>query len=391
LLALAGLGWLLWQPLQGQAAPAQPVAPTPGVSAIIVTTLEDEDNTDGDCSLREALSAANFDQARDACPAGSGKDTIDFRGFITTRDVVTISLGSPLVISTSLDILGPGADQLQISGGGVTQILQIGPLAVVSIQDLSLVSGYSDMQDGGAIDNQGTLGVLRVLFSGNQALGNGGAIASGSLLAVSNSTFYDNQASLNGGGIYNIDGQAVVQNSTFVANRASTGTFNNYGGGAICSMSEDDPAELVLSHSTLSANSAHLGGGLSNFDGTLTVHHTILDGNTVDATGEGPNCYSSELPAGDYNLESGTDCAFSGTGNLQSAQAGLYSLGMYGGALPTQTLAPWSQAREAGDPAFAPPPLYDQRGAPFKRVIGARIDIGAIEGWYWLFTPLLVE
>jgi CSLREA domain-containing protein len=36
-----------------------------------VTTTEDELNSDGDCSLREAIQAANTDSAVDACAAGS--------------------------------------------------------------------------------------------------------------------------------------------------------------------------------------------------------------------------------------------------------------------------------------------------------------------------------
>jgi CSLREA domain-containing protein len=37
---------------------------------IQVTTFEDELNSDNDCSLREAIQAANFDMPVDACPAG---------------------------------------------------------------------------------------------------------------------------------------------------------------------------------------------------------------------------------------------------------------------------------------------------------------------------------
>ena len=42
---------------------------------ITVTTTDDELNADGDCSLREAIQAANTDAAVDACAAGSGPDT----------------------------------------------------------------------------------------------------------------------------------------------------------------------------------------------------------------------------------------------------------------------------------------------------------------------------
>jgi hypothetical protein len=45
----------------------------------------------------------------------------------------------------------------------------------------------------------------------------------------------------------------------------------------------------------------------------------------------------------------------------------------------THALVAGSPAINAGDPNFAPPPEFDQRGAPFVRVYGGRIDIGAFE------------
>ena len=49
------------------------LAPLPVIS---VTTTDDELNADGDCSLREAIQAANTNQTVDACPTGSGADSI---------------------------------------------------------------------------------------------------------------------------------------------------------------------------------------------------------------------------------------------------------------------------------------------------------------------------
>ncbi len=43
---------------------------------IVVNTTRDELNSDGDCSLREAIEAANRDVAVDACPAGAGADRV---------------------------------------------------------------------------------------------------------------------------------------------------------------------------------------------------------------------------------------------------------------------------------------------------------------------------
>src|SRR5690349_9277777 len=60
--------------------------PTPAfATAISVTTTTDELNSDGDCSLREAIKAANTNLAVDACPAGSNAvtDTITLVSFTT--------------------------------------------------------------------------------------------------------------------------------------------------------------------------------------------------------------------------------------------------------------------------------------------------------------------
>ena len=50
-----------------------------------------------------------------------------------------------------------------------------------------------------------------------------------------------------------------------------------------------------------------------------------------------------------------------------------------GGPTWTHALLPGSPAIDAGDPAFAPPPFYDQRGVGYPRVVNERIDIGAFE------------
>jgi hypothetical protein len=50
-----------------------------------------------------------------------------------------------------------------------------------------------------------------------------------------------------------------------------------------------------------------------------------------------------------------------------------------GGPTSTHALLPGSLAIDAGDPNFTPPPLYDQRGPGFPRVMNGRIDKGSFE------------
>lgn len=50
-------------------------------ATITVNTTDDELNSDGDCSLREAIDAANLNMAVDTCTAGTlGMDTITLLG-----------------------------------------------------------------------------------------------------------------------------------------------------------------------------------------------------------------------------------------------------------------------------------------------------------------------
>jgi hypothetical protein len=50
-----------------------------------------------------------------------------------------------------------------------------------------------------------------------------------------------------------------------------------------------------------------------------------------------------------------------------------------GGPTFTHALLPGSPAIDTGDPNFTPPPLLDQRGLGFDRVVNGRIDTGSFE------------
>ena len=50
-----------------------------------------------------------------------------------------------------------------------------------------------------------------------------------------------------------------------------------------------------------------------------------------------------------------------------------------GGLTLTHEPGPNAPPVQAGDPAFVPPPDFDQRGPGFARVIGGVLDIGAVE------------
>jgi hypothetical protein len=177
------------------------------------------------------------------------RDTIVFA---PSLDGQTITLtGSELDIAKSLNIQGPGAGLLTISGGRSStsrgsRVFLIEPNANVTLSGLTItggegtalwVEGSSPIDNyGGGIYNGGTLTVSGCTVSGNycdpnSASSYGGGIANFGTLTVSNSTVSDNYAteigdvSLNppptneGGGIYNA-GTLTVSNSTISGNFA---------------------------------------------------------------------------------------------------------------------------------------------------------------------------
>jgi len=251
------------------------------------------------------------------------------------------------------------------SGGGIDNN------ATLTVQN-STLSGNS-ARYGGGIRNNGTLTVSNSTLSGNSAVF-GGGIRNGGTLTVSNSTFSSNLAT-SGGGIYNYtNANLTVQNSTFSSNLATNGGgIFNYG-------------TLTVSNSTLSGNSASFGGGIHNrANANLTVLSSIVALQTA-----GGDC-SGALTSGGYNIESGTSCGFTGTGDLQnvsSASLALGALANNGG--PTQT-----RALGFGSVALDHIPVgaleangcgvtvtTDQRGLPRAAGAGAggtACDVGAYE------------
>ena len=81
-----------------------------------------------------------------------------------------------------------------------------------------------------------------------------------------------------GGGILNYEGTLTVTNSTLSGNTANT----NGGGGGI----SNDAGTATVTNSTLSGNTAGGGGGISN-TGTAVVTNSTLSGNTATSNGGG--------------------------------------------------------------------------------------------------------
>jgi parallel beta-helix repeat protein/predicted outer membrane repeat protein len=154
-------------------------------------------------------------------------------------------------INYSLEIDGPGASQLTVSGNHARGIFHAVGLANPGLQ----VSGLT-LRDGN-----------------NVADTRGGAIflAGGSPATVSDTVFTGNTAQ-NGGAIDALNGSLGIQRSTFTGN-TTTGT-----GGAIHSYG----TEGSISDSVISGNGSFAGGGVNAIKGSLGTNGSLLiQGSTV--------------------------------------------------------------------------------------------------------------
>ena len=356
---------------------------------------------DGDaCPLASAIAAANSDAAQGGCAAGSGADLI-----LLTSDVTLTAIDNPTDGGNGLPSI---TSQVTIRGEGETRraivrdpaapsfrLLHVDTGAALALENLSLRNGSVGGHRGGAILSTGTLAITGSTLTGNSALF-GGAISSSSDGALASttlvdSTLADNSAGSVGGGIMvdsGYDGSIAltISGSTLADNSAT-------GGGAIWASTYSE-AQLTLTNSTLSGNSAGSRGGaiytLSYGDLDVKLIHSTLAGNSAVGSGgalynrygevrlqasvighsaSGGNCDGSPPITG--HLDSLADDATCGT--IPATLSGLDPTPAGNGG-PTRThalLAGSSAIDQAGTCGLA----VDQRG--FVR--DAHCDAGAYE------------
>lgn len=218
----------------------------------------------------------------------------------------------------------------------------------------------------------GTMTLVRTTVSGGHTCYGSGAVGNGGNATLANCTVSFNYALYDGGGIKN-SGTLAVTDSTVTSNTAAAGVgggLHNRSGGTI-----------TIDRSTITKNGAGVGGGIYN-TGVVYLGGTIVADNSV-AGSFGPDL-SGHFRSNGYNLIGDTnDATFSGneTGNLYNVDPRLGNLADHGGPTATHGLLAGSPAIDAGPPGAAGC-RPDQRGAP--RADGdcdgvKRCDIGAFE------------
>ncbi len=240
---------------------------------------------------------------------------------------------------------------------------------------------------GGGILIEGNLNFTDGAISNNTNIAGGGGIFALSKVTILNSSITGNNCTdpLSGGGGIVVQGDLVVDNSTIDGNRAGNGGAINLVTGAV---------NASITNSTITANAAFAdlasGGGITMTGAaTLKLGNSIVALNSFEGTvinGTGTNI-SGNVESLGYSII-GTNDGITLTGNTTGNMVGtlaapfdpmLGPLSNSGGNSLTRPPLANSPIIDLGDPNFVSPPDFDQRGVGFPRVLGGRIDIGAIE------------
>ena len=292
---------------------AGPFAPVQAAT-ITVNTTDDELNSDGDCSLREAIQAANTDAAVDACAAGSGDDAITLPAGTYTLALAGAGEDSnatgDLDISSNLTITGAAAATTIIDGGAIDRVLQVNS-GTVTLNSITIQNG-DVAGSGGGIENKGTLTLVASIVTNNTASINAGGIFNnlGKTLTLTNSTVSDNTSTFDGAGIFNQGGTVNLTGSTVSGN-----TGRNGGG-----IKSDNNATLTITESTISGNTAEFGAGINN-DATLNLIRSTISGNTTTVGGGGGIFTNFGTLTLTNSTISGNPAGSSGGGGIYSSQA----------------------------------------------------------------------
>jgi CSLREA domain-containing protein len=384
---------------------------------IEVNTLADELNYpegDGDCSLREALKAANDNIPVDACPAGSPIDTDKI--FLQSGQYI-LALGNPsgipedlgetgdLDIRDSVEIIGDGVANTIVNGNTLDRVFHLVVTGIeVSISKLTVRNGELIGGVGGAgilVGNAMTLNLSHCLITDNDATNTlGGGIDNyAGTVTITDCTIEDNSAE-EGGGIYN-DGTLFIYRSLIHNNLAT-----EQGGG----LKNAEPGGYAeLENVTISWNNCSVGSGIYTnrplYLTNVTLARNLGTGNAIAnnnivtmknsiiaLTLGGSNCSTTGnfISAGN-NLEDGDTCDFDPEGLNDIIDTDPLLLGDqpmdYGGPTFSWALDNGSPAIDAGTNPGCP--SMDQRGKQRPRD-GDGDDIWVCDIGAYEFAPLVI-
>lgn len=221
---------------------------------IVVTDPGDS----GPGTLRQAL--------KDICSGG----TVTFDASLNGRTLVLRS--GPLVVDKNLNLIGPGADQLTVSGGDKSRVLQIQPDSNVTVKGITLRGGRSSDGDSGASDP------FDPVFDREKARGaDGGGILNWGMLTMEACDLTANRTGKGapggdggrGGGIFN-GGALVLNRCRIFGNRTGDGG--------------EESSVGVIPKLVAPGNGGDGGGIFSDIAATLRLEQCLVSTNTTGSS-----------------------------------------------------------------------------------------------------------
>ena len=278
------------------------VTPVYAANYTVTKTADTNDGTcDGDCSLREAITAAN---------AAAGTDAISL-----PAGIYTLTFGSQLPAVTSIIIInGGGAANTFIEANASAntatyRVFEVTTTGGLTLDSLTVRNGRCNGScayiptNGGGILNGGSLIVFNVTFSANSATNSGGGMFNYlSSPILTNVTFSANSADT-GGGMYNYSSSPTLKNVTFNGNSAVS-----WGGG----MYNDNSSSPTLTDVTFSANTATIGGGMYNTNSSPALTKVTFSANGATNYGGGMYNNSSSPTLTDVTFSYNSASSFGG-------------------------------------------------------------------------------
>ncbi|MCY4070336.1 MAG: hypothetical protein OXG60_03485 [Chloroflexi bacterium] len=234
-----------------------------------------------DCSLQDAIAAANNDIATGGCPAGDDADSI-----ILAQDATITLLEDIAAITSDMTIEGNGAT---IDAAEQFRMFDIVEGASLTLNDVILQNARSGGLKGGAtiftVGGSVTINNSVIQFSYAPI---GGAIAAGDAEIILNHSQIKASTAKHGGGAIWIIGEtrAEIIDSTIGGDDAADANSTDWGG----TIDFSDGA-LLVKNSVIANNSADSGGAIKNLKGTVEIiesdisHNAAVEGGAIYSLG----------------------------------------------------------------------------------------------------------
>jgi CSLREA domain-containing protein len=343
-----------------------------GVTFTVTKTTDTLDGAcNADCSLREAVQAANADATADVIVLPAGRFILSLFGATENANAT-----GDLDVARDVTLSGAGAAVTTIATTAGDRVLDVQNAGTdVTLQDLTIADGRPPGEENGGgirheVDGGLTLDrvVVRDNLSTGTAFGDGGGIAKAlGRLTINDSAIVGNGA--NGAGVGG--GMYVTAPTTVVAMTNVTVADNrsNLGGGIF----SNNAIVGTLVNVTVSRNSARVGtGGFDGDPSAFRLRSSVVAGNSTDAAAVS-NCPLGFAPASDGGNVGDSACGFTLATDVGTTDAGLEPL-TAAAVIPVAVPAAGSPAL---DRAVGPCPATDARALP--RPQGAACDAGAAE------------